>query len=183
MTVYVDDMRAPFGGMLMCHLIADTRLELLLMADRIGVNRKWIQHGGTAQEHFDIALTKRKLAVEKGAREITWKQCALMCSNRARTGQLGDPALAEQLWRELNAGGDPAGPWADAEVAKAAPIGGGKIAPRCQCGVYATFYEGDHAWCRACLPAGWLAATGKKVQSVIPAPRPAGPAKPKTTLF
>ena len=71
MAVYVDDMRAPFGSMVMCHMIADTRAELLAMADRIGVDRKWLQDAGLPSEHFDIALTKRRLAVAAGAQEIT----------------------------------------------------------------------------------------------------------------
>lgn len=41
------------------------------MADRIGVARKWIQNPGTAREHFDIAKSKRALAVKFGAEEIT----------------------------------------------------------------------------------------------------------------
>ncbi|HBR41810.1 MAG TPA: DUF4031 domain-containing protein, partial [Sulfitobacter pontiacus] len=39
--------------------------------DKIGVQRKWLQKAGTHHEHFDIALTKRKLAVEAGAMEVT----------------------------------------------------------------------------------------------------------------
>ena len=73
MTVYVDDMRAQFGRMVMCHMLADTTEELLSMADRIGVARRWIQHAGTPREHFDIALTKRALAVAAGAKEISWR--------------------------------------------------------------------------------------------------------------
>ena len=70
MTVYVDDMRAPFGRMKMCHMIADSTGELLAMADRIGVARRWLQHAGTTREHFDISLSKRALAVRAGAVEV-----------------------------------------------------------------------------------------------------------------
>lgn len=71
MSVYVDDMAAPFGRMVMCHLLADSTEELLAMADRIGVSRKWIQKPGTPYEHFDLCRSKRKLAVEAGAVEVT----------------------------------------------------------------------------------------------------------------
>ncbi len=73
MTVYVDDMEAPFRGMIMCHMIADTTGELLGMADKIGVRRKWLQYGREPghHEHFDIALSKRALAVKAGAVEVT----------------------------------------------------------------------------------------------------------------
>jgi len=70
MTVYVDSMRAPFRNMIMCHMVADTRDELDEMADKIGVQRKWIQHPGSYKEHYDIAMSKRKLAVQFGAKEI-----------------------------------------------------------------------------------------------------------------
>lgn len=76
MPVYVDDMQAPFGSMIMCHMMADTTEELLEMVDKIGVQRKWIQHPGTYKEHFDIALSKRKLAVDNGAIEIGWSETA-----------------------------------------------------------------------------------------------------------
>lgn len=78
MSVYVDDMRAPFGNMVMCHMWADSDDELLAMADRIGVQRKWIQghpvlsfgkHRNASWVHFDIALSKRALAVKVGAIE------------------------------------------------------------------------------------------------------------------
>lgn len=81
MTVYVDDVRLPFRNMVMCHMWATTIAELLEMADRIGVDRKWIQgHSelsiGKAKRaswvHFDIALSKKALALEAGA-ELTDK--------------------------------------------------------------------------------------------------------------
>ncbi|XUM25070.1 DUF4031 domain-containing protein (plasmid) [Bradyrhizobium oligotrophicum S58] len=76
MTAYVDDVRHKFGNMVMCHLWADTLEELLAMVDRIGVQRKWIQgHAdlsiGKARNaswvHFDIALSKKDLAIKAGA--------------------------------------------------------------------------------------------------------------------
>jgi hypothetical protein len=38
--VYVDNMNAHFGDMIMCHMVADSNDELLAMADRIGVKRR-----------------------------------------------------------------------------------------------------------------------------------------------
>ncbi|MGH6753372.1 MAG: DUF4031 domain-containing protein, partial [Bradyrhizobium sp.] len=64
MTVYVDDMRARFGRMVMCHMLADTEAEIHAMAARIGVARKWYQG-----DHYDIALSRRAIAVSLGAVE------------------------------------------------------------------------------------------------------------------
>ncbi|MBU9200147.1 DUF4031 domain-containing protein [Burkholderia multivorans] len=94
MSVYVDDMEAPYGRMKMCHLIADSDQELFAMADRIGVARKWHQKPGTAQSHFDIALSKKALALAAGAIPITWKQAGAMCARRRVTGELGKPEEA-----------------------------------------------------------------------------------------
>jgi len=68
-SVYVDDMRAPFGRMIMCHMVADTEDELHEMADTIGVARRWYQG-----DHYDIALSKRALAVKAGAIEFTGRE-------------------------------------------------------------------------------------------------------------
>lgn len=75
MTVYVDDMRAPFGRMIMCHMMADTEEELHRMAQSIGVAKKWFQ-GPPAHRHphYDIAMSKRKLAVGFGALEVTGRE-------------------------------------------------------------------------------------------------------------
>lgn len=55
----------------MSHMYADTSHELLDMADRIGVDRKWLQYPGRPdREHFDISLSKRALAVKAGAVEV-----------------------------------------------------------------------------------------------------------------
>jgi hypothetical protein len=76
MSVYVDNMRAPYGRMIMCHMIADSRAELDAMAVSIGVARRWIQKPGEAEEHYDISLTARAAAVRRGAQEITQRQLA-----------------------------------------------------------------------------------------------------------
>ena len=74
MAVYVDDMRSPFGRLVMCHMLADNDDELHAMADQIGVDRRWHQKAGTPHSHYDIALSKRVLAVAAGAQEITMRQ-------------------------------------------------------------------------------------------------------------
>lgn len=82
MSVYVDDMAADFGRMIMCHIIADTTEELLDMADKIGVQRKWLQHAGTHREHFDIAKGKKALAVKHGAVQISGRDLVSMIRSK-----------------------------------------------------------------------------------------------------
>lgn len=77
MAVYVDDMEARFGRYVMCHMIADSTAELLAMADRIGVARRWLQDAGTYREHLDVAKSKRRLAIAVGAVEITQRELGL----------------------------------------------------------------------------------------------------------
>lgn len=75
MTVYVDDMRARFGRMIMCHMVADTLDELHSMADKIGLSRRWFQCPPKASApHYDISLSLRVVAVRFGAVEITQRQ-------------------------------------------------------------------------------------------------------------
>jgi hypothetical protein len=85
MTVYVDDMQAKFGRMIMCHMIADTDEELHEMAAKIGMARKWHQKPGTHHSHYDVALGKRALAVRLGAKEITMRELALICRAKKET--------------------------------------------------------------------------------------------------
>lgn len=82
MTLYVDDMRmsttvgtgprAVAGRW--SHLMSDEPVgassELLAFAARLGLRPEWIQHRGTAREHFDLTDTKRGLALRLGARAI-----------------------------------------------------------------------------------------------------------------
>lgn len=80
--VYIDNMNAPYGRMKMCHMIADSTEELLEMADKIGVNRKWIQDAGTYNEHFDICLSKKDKAIQSGAKPITMMELGRILSKR-----------------------------------------------------------------------------------------------------
>lgn len=85
MAVYVDDFYKTgigLGRMKMSHMIADTTEELLEMCDKIGVQKKWIQYEGTSREHFDIALGKRKLAIQNGAIEIGMRELSKMVKER-----------------------------------------------------------------------------------------------------
>ena len=86
--MYVDDMNAPYGRMKMCHMIADTTQELLAMAARIGVQSKWIQQKGTYQEHFDICLAKKAMALDRGAIPITLRELAVKTQERRPGGPI-----------------------------------------------------------------------------------------------
>lgn len=88
MAVYVDDMRAPYGRMVMYHMLADSTSELLEMADKIGVARRWLQKAGTVHEHFDICQSMRARAVKHGAIEIDRQR--LVAIIRARRPALGN---------------------------------------------------------------------------------------------
>jgi len=73
--VYVDDMEAGFGRMIMCHMLPSSRSdsdieELHRMAGRIGIVRKWFQDKRIP--HYDICKSKRVLAVNAGAIEIKY---------------------------------------------------------------------------------------------------------------
>jgi len=71
MTVYVDNMRMPFGRMLMCHMGADGFDELHAMVDKIGIARKHFQG-----DHYDICQSKRQEAINNGAVPISVRQMA-----------------------------------------------------------------------------------------------------------
>lgn len=73
MSVYIDKSRNRYGRMIMCHMIADTPLELWDMARAIGVKLKWFQSRASTP-HFDICLAKRELAIHHGAIELERKE-------------------------------------------------------------------------------------------------------------
>jgi hypothetical protein len=67
------------------------------MAAKIGVARKWWQSPEkTSGSHYDICLSKKALAIQFGAIEITWRQAGAMNSRCRVTGELGKPEDAEE---------------------------------------------------------------------------------------
>jgi len=115
MPVFVDNARIPFVrkdlGLYqptyrMNHMWADSLAELLAMADRIGVQRKWLQRPrGTLDAngkplqgmdaswvHFDITASKRTLAVKHGAIETDMfgpaEHCARLEGNTFKLKQI-----------------------------------------------------------------------------------------------
>lgn len=101
MTVFVDDMKAKFGNMVMCHMLADSDEELHAMAVKIGVQRKWHQAPPKHDSHYDIFLSKRALAVKAGAVEITRRQASQMNMIRRLTGHLGTPETSVEELQKL----------------------------------------------------------------------------------
>lgn len=81
MSVYVDNPRAFYRGMIMCHMVADTLEELHTMADAIGIQRKWFQNHGK-YPHYDICKSKRKMAVHLGALEVSSKELLTVLHRR-----------------------------------------------------------------------------------------------------
>lgn len=103
MTVYVDDMRAKFGRMIMCHMIADSDEELHAMAARLGLKRAWHQAPPKASHsHYDISLSVKARAVAAGAVQITWRQLAFMRRRERIEGAMGRPEDAEAWWSAQN---------------------------------------------------------------------------------
>ena len=75
MAVYVDDYydfgkgMAKLGRMKMSHMFADTPDELHSMACSLGLKREWFQ-SHTRTPHYDVSISKRSLAIQKGAIEL-----------------------------------------------------------------------------------------------------------------
>jgi len=79
MPVYVDNMHqskmGKYGRMKMCHMLADTVQELHEMADKIGIDRKWYQGPPKSiNPHYDICMSKRSMAVDNGAIQVTMRK-------------------------------------------------------------------------------------------------------------
>lgn len=72
--VYVDGMRLPYRGMVMCHLVADSLDELHDFAAKLGLQKRYFQD--KSLPHYDVSLSKREKAVKLGAKEVSAKEVA-----------------------------------------------------------------------------------------------------------
>lgn len=109
MTVYVDNAAHSFGRMIMCHMVSPDLDELHAMADRIGVARKWFQDPRTmnvSAPHYDIAKSKRALAVAAGAVEVNRYQMSVV-SNWAKFRLYGVDRDPLWLFRKYDSGNLP----------------------------------------------------------------------------
>lgn len=101
MSVYVDDMNAPYKGMKMVHMLADSDAELHAMAAKIDVARRWYQAPPAHDSHYDICLAKKALAIAAGAIPITLRQSSCMNMRRRETHELGLPEESEAWARNF----------------------------------------------------------------------------------
>lgn len=103
MAVYVDDMHTTdmgrFGRMKMCHMLATSDDELHAMAEAIGVARKHWQ-APPHDSHYDIAMSKRALAVQLGALECTMREAVFMLRVKRKTGVMGSLEDARAFFAE-----------------------------------------------------------------------------------
>ncbi len=100
MAVYVDEIRSypdraigdrlkPFG-VHWSHMMTDADLtELHLMADKIGLDRKWFQ-AKREYPHYDLTRQKRSLAVEFGAIPVTSVDLIEKCGKKRFQSSIGN---------------------------------------------------------------------------------------------
>lgn len=70
--VYVDNMNAKIRDWICCNMVADADWELIAMGDEIGLKREWVKTGMYRDRlHFEVALSKKKLAIKAGALEVS----------------------------------------------------------------------------------------------------------------
>ncbi len=82
MTIYVDSSIFPYRNTLYCHMMSgldDTDLsELHAFAQQIGLKRCWFQNKERFP-HYDLAPSRRKLAVAQGTIEVECSDLVKMC--------------------------------------------------------------------------------------------------------
>ena len=79
MAVYVDELfegsgNKQFKWKISCHMLADSKEELIEFAKKIGLKEEWLQKSASGIFHFDLNIRKRRRAIERGAKEIGRKE-------------------------------------------------------------------------------------------------------------
>lgn len=99
MTVYVDDMyRSAMGayrGMKMSHMFGDDVDELHNMAKKIGLQVQWFQG-----DHYDIAMVKRRLAIDNGAVQVPMRVGSFMRIEAREGRPMPTPNEAVKMMKE-----------------------------------------------------------------------------------
>lgn len=85
--VYVDDYRAAFGRMRMSHMVADTDEELEAMARALELKRSWKQ-SPQRHPHYDVCESKRRRAIQMGARAVGCRELALLVKSREKSFEI-----------------------------------------------------------------------------------------------
>jgi len=83
MAIYVDTPIHVLRDRLMCHMFSPDLDELHVMAERLGIQRRWFQDPEAMQvswPHYDIDQTRRQLAVEFGAIQCDKYQTVAMAA-------------------------------------------------------------------------------------------------------
>lgn len=125
MTAYVDDKQIPYGRMKMCHLLADTTVELEDMARTIGVDVRHIEHRGEPNEHLNVSQTYRTKAVKAGAVELDSRGLVKLIRKKRRLSP-GDRAGVVKPEPE-DEPEDEGGPWhSDADASLFSPTSKGE---------------------------------------------------------
>ncbi len=82
--VYVDSAKIRYRGRFkMSHMLADTVEELTEMAEKIGMKPEWFQP--VPVPHFDLCQSNRAKAVKLGAKEIDWRETAVIVRRQRRS--------------------------------------------------------------------------------------------------
>ena len=92
MTLYVDNVRTPYGRMLLSHMAADTPEELQRARIQLGLPLSAVHNAGTDREHIDLSAAKRREAINiLGAVPITPRDMVrIRQKRRASTNQRQD---------------------------------------------------------------------------------------------
>lgn len=76
--VYVGTMEFHFCRMIMFHMSSPDIESLHIMANKIGIQRKWFQNKD-GMPHYDICKSKKELAIKNGAIEINDRELIKIC--------------------------------------------------------------------------------------------------------